>query len=512
MRVNVAAGWMAYAMRLLIGFFLMPFVIHVLGDAQYGFWIFINSIAGYAGLMYLGFGATVSRYVAKYQATEDWKNLNETVSLVTCVYSVMACVALAFTGILIALAPWINDWGDHSILEIRLVILLLGLSVASGLVGSVFGGILIGSRRFDLERLVYFLSDVARLILLVTLLRKEWGLVIIAAIYLGMSVAENLAYAFLSWRVIPHLSIRFKHLNWAAFQRCYSFSSFAFLNALASQLIYATDTIVIGTCLGAASIVPYYIALRLCQFIKQPVEQISEICMPTAGAMQAQSRDESMRTLVIRTMGVAFLLTSGMFVGCIFFSRLLLDLWMGPGYDETYSLLLVLFAAQIVALPVGVLRAFLFGTGNVRIPALIYLAEAVANLALSIILCFWLKNLGVALGTAIPILLFELFLLLPYGLKTLKIPARLLFYDGILPQAIPLAALLVYSAAVHHSLLPNLSPSWSTLVGITIGGGSTLGLGLLVQLKLTTPVSLWMRSLLRETSPKTPRHSREGKA
>jgi len=486
MRVNVAASWMAYAMRLLIGFFLMPFVIHVLGDSQYGFWIFINSIAGYAGLMYLGFGATVSRYVAKYQSTSDWKNLNETVSLVTCVYCGMACVALFVTGILIAIAPWLNDWQGHSILEIRLVILLLGLNVAAGLVGSVFGGILIGSRRFDLERLVYFLSDVARLIFLVTLLRQEWGLVIIAAIYLGMTVAENLSYAFFSFKIIPQLSIRLRHLNWKSVQRCFSFSSFAFLNALASQLIYATDTIVIGTFLGATSIVPYYIALRLCQFIKQPVEHISEICMPTAGALQAQSREDSMRTLMVRAIGVSVLLTTGMFIGCLFFSPLLLNLWMGPGYDQTYPLLLVLFSAQIVALPVGVIRAFLFGTGHVRLPAVIYLLEALANLALSIVLCLWLGNFGVALGTAIPILLFELFILLPYGLKTLKIPFKLLVKEGVLPQLIPLASLLLYSAAVHHYLLPHLPTTWPTLIGITVGGGLALAIGLLAQVYAKT--------------------------
>lgn len=493
MRVNVAASWMAYAMRLLIGFFLMPFVIHVLGDSQYGFWIFINSIAGYAGLMYLGFGATVSRYVAKYQASEDWQNLNETVSLVTCVYSLMACVALAFTGILVLIAPWLNDWQGHSLLEIRLVILLLGLNVAAGLVGSVFGGILIGARRFDLERLVYFLSDVARLIFLVTLLRKEWGLVIIAAIYLGMTVAENLAYAFFSWKVVPTLSIHLKHLNLPAFRRCFSFSSFAFLNALASQLIYATDTVVIGTFLGAASIVPYYIALRLCQFIKQPVEQISEICMPTAGALQAQSRDETLRALLVRAMGVALLLTGGMFIGCVYFSPLLLNLWMGPGYDETYGLLLVLFASQIVALPVGVIRAFLFGTGNVRVPALIYLAEAVANLILSISLCFWLGNLGVAIGTALPILLFELLILLPYGLRVLSISGRLVLKEGLLPQIIPLAALFLYSTLVHRYALPSLNPSWATLVGITLGGGLALGAGLLIQ-KLTASQPLFWKT------------------
>jgi O-antigen/teichoic acid export membrane protein len=509
---NLLASWSVYLVRVLIGFVLMPFVIHVLGDTQYGFWIFINSIAGYAGLMYLGFGTTVSRFVARHYAAREWSELNKTVSFVTAVYGLMACVALLLTAGLVIFAPSLSDWEGHSLTEIRIVIFLLGINVAIGLVGSVFGGILIGARRFDLERLVYFLSDIGRLILLMVFLRREWGLVVISCVYVAMTIFENLAYALLSWRIIPHLSVRWRHLNWETFRNCFSFSSFAFLNALAGQLIYSTDTVVIGSCLGAASIVPYFIALRLCQIIKQPVEQISEVCMPTAGALQAQFREDHMRALMVRAVGLSLLLTSGMFIGCIFFSPLLLDLWMGPGYDQTYPLLLVLFSAQVVALPVGVLRAFLFGTGHVRLPSLIYLAEAVANLLLSIILCFWLKNLGVALGTAIPILLFELFIILPYGLKTLKIPAGHLIREGILPQAIPLAALLVYSAAVHHSLLPNLSPSWTTLVGIAIGGGMALGLALLVQLKLTTTGRFLVRSLSRGTSPGNLRHSREGKA
>ena len=203
--------------------------------------------------------------------------------------------------------------------------------------------------------------------------------------------------------------------------------------------------------------------------------------MPTAGAMQAQSREESMRELSVRAMGIALLLTAGAFIGCVYFSPLLLNLWMGSGYTETYGLLLILFAAQIVALPVGVLRAFLFGTGHVRIPALVYLGEAIVNLVLSVVLCFWLKSTGVALGTAIPILLFELFVLLPYGLRTLDISFKLFLQEGLLPQAIPLAALFVYSAAMHSFVLPRLPESWPTLMGITIGGGLTLVLSLLGQ-------------------------------
>ncbi|MFO1020201.1 MAG: oligosaccharide flippase family protein [Planctomycetales bacterium] len=490
--VNLSASWSVYAVRVLIGFFLMPYVIHVLGDAQYGFWIFINSIAGYAGLMYLGFGKTISRYVAKYQSSQNWTELNRVVSLVFSVYSLMATVALGVTGTLMLLAPRLNNWDGHPIWEIRTVIGLLGVNVAIGLVGSVFGGVLIGARRFDCERMVFLLTDVGRLVLILTLLRRDYGLVTIAGIYIAMSVVENLAYLALAFRIVPQLSLHWKHLNRETFKTCFSFSSFAFLNAIATQLIYATDTVVIGTLLGAAAIVPYFIAQRLCQIVKQPIEQISEICMPTAGALQAEADHKSLQQLLMRSMGIAFLLTTGLFVGFAFFAQRLLDLWMGPGYTESYHLLLLLFSCQIIALPVGVVRAFLFGTGNVRFPSLIYVAEAVANLVLSLMLCYPLKTFGVALGTAIPIIAFELFILLPYGLRILKISLRDVWAEAIRPQLIPLTVLTLAAALMAYETAGIHKVTWTLLIGIALGGGASLAVGLFLQHWLAGTLPEWL--------------------
>jgi peptidoglycan biosynthesis protein MviN/MurJ (putative lipid II flippase) len=67
----------------------------------------------------------------------------------------------------------------------------------------------------------------------------------------------------------------------------------------------------------------------------------------------------------------------------------------------------------LVALPMGVLRAALFGTGNVRTPAIIYFIEAIANLILSILFCQQFGTIGVAYGTLLPILICEVGWLLP---------------------------------------------------------------------------------------------------
>jgi len=82
---------------------------------------------------------------------------------------------------------------------------------------------------------------------------------------------------------------------------------------------------------------------------------------------------------------------------------------------------MILLGARIVALPVSTFRSVLYGMGNVKIPSLIYMSEAIVNLILSIILVQSLGLIGVALGTAIPILIAELGIILPYAMKKLNI-------------------------------------------------------------------------------------------
>ncbi|MEQ9067201.1 MAG: oligosaccharide flippase family protein, partial [Gimesia chilikensis] len=179
---NLCANWLNHGVSLLIGVFLMPYVLHILGDQQYGSWIFINAIAGYSGLLYLGFGQTISRYVAHYHAKEDWKHLNQVANVIFAIYLGMGFLALTAAGIIAWLAPHLSEWGSVPISEVRLVILILGLNVFVGLAGSVFGGVLMGIQRFDIERGVNLTSGILRLVLTVAFLRAEQGLLIIAAI------------------------------------------------------------------------------------------------------------------------------------------------------------------------------------------------------------------------------------------------------------------------------------------------------------------------------------------
>lgn len=482
MKRNVLASWGAHGLTMIVGFFLMPYVVRVMGDDSYGTWLFINSMASYAGILYFGFGDTISRYVAKFQAEGDYRRVNQIVSLIVAFYTVTGATAFLVAIVLSLVAPWTSHWEGEKLFEIQLTIVVLGLNVATGMVGSVFGGVLMGVRRFDLERTVSVGSDLLRLVLIGVFLHSRWGLLTIASIYFFITVAENLACAWFAYRCLPQLQIRREHLDWNTFKECSSFSAMAFLNAIAYQLTNATDSVVIGIMMGTNKIVPYYIALRLTQFLKQPIDKIAQICMPTAGALSAITERHRLQRFLLHSVGTVFLLVGGAFIGAWFFGGDVIRNWMGDGYESSHDILVVLLAAQLVALPCSVIRSFLFGMGDVRFPAILYLVEAVCNLLLSIVLCSYWGLIGVAWGTFVPVLCIELGVMVPVAMKRLGIAPQRLIAQAIWPQVLPLVVLGYYCYAVsaqdwsHHG--------WPTLIGVTACGGLVLGATWFLQEKL----------------------------
>lgn len=468
-KLNLFANWLTHGVSLLIGVFLMPYVLHILGDAQYGSWIFINAIAGYSGLLYLGFGQTISRYVSHYHAKQEWVKLNSVSNVIFAIYLGMGLLALFAAGIIAWLAPHLSDWGTISLFEIRMVILILGLNVFVGLAGSVFGGVLMGIQRFDIERGVNLTGAILRLILTVAFLKAEWGLLTIAIIFFTVTLVENLGHLFFAFRQVKTLRIGRQFMDWSILKECGSFSGYAFIDAIAWTLIEATDSIVIGIFYSPAAIVPYYIALRVTQFINMPISQIGKVFMPRAGELHANNELHALRKLVLNGVSLSFLLVAGFFIGVYFFGNTLITTWIGPDYPQSHLLLLILLGARIVALPVATFRSVLYGMGNVKVPSLIYMSEAVANLVLSLILIQSLGLIGVALGTAIPILVAELGIILPYAMKKLDISISQLLRSAIGPTVAPLLALLAYSYFLPQ--LIEVNNTWFTLIGVATGGG-----------------------------------------
>jgi len=470
-RKNILAGWSAHLVTVLIGFFLMPYILGTVGEAQYGAWVFINAIAGYSSMIYAGFGATICRYVADLSSRKEWQRLNVVVSTIQAFYCCGALLVVAVTSLFAWWAPALDKWGELPVGQIQVSILILGLTIGLGMVASVYGGVLVGTQRLAVKHGIEMSMGIIRLLLTLLCLQQQYGLITLSLIFLVATILEHSASAWFAYRSLPQLSIAPWRAERQAAAECVHFSAFSAIAQLAEYLIYFTDTVIIGLILGPVAVVPYQIGLRIAQMIQIPIAQIGEAVLPKAGELYALNDRAGLARLVHQGMGVAFLLAGGFLVGTCYFGDLLIRTWIGAQYASSQTVLVLLVASQLIALPMVVVRKALLGIGQVRVQAWIDLLEAFLNLVLSLLFIQWWGIIGVAWGTIIPLYAVELAVLLPYSIRVLQLSRQELWRTVVAPQLPGIVALIVYCDCVSR-VIP--ASGWGPLLLVTAGGGVAL--------------------------------------
>lgn len=109
---NVLSNLAGTAVALIVGFFLMPFVVHRIGLTAFGIWMLVNSLVGYMGLLDIGLSPTLIKKSAEYLAKDDKEGLNQTVSTIFTFYLLIGViVGIAIFGLSFVLPQVFNITG-----------------------------------------------------------------------------------------------------------------------------------------------------------------------------------------------------------------------------------------------------------------------------------------------------------------------------------------------------------------------------------------------------------------
>ena len=92
--LNAATNWAGFAAQVVVALFMAPILVHGLKDQRYGIWSLVESVLAYLMLFDLGVGASVVRYVAKYEVGQDHRSLNRVFSTSLCIFAAAGGAAL----------------------------------------------------------------------------------------------------------------------------------------------------------------------------------------------------------------------------------------------------------------------------------------------------------------------------------------------------------------------------------------------------------------------------------
>jgi O-antigen/teichoic acid export membrane protein len=386
---------------LVVGFLLAPFVVHRLGNTGYGAWTLVTSLTGYFGMLDLGTRQSVGRFVARYMALNDDENVNRTISNALAMLGVAGVIGLLAT-VTANFSFGIFHIEQHSQTDARIALLIAGVTICLALPMSVSNAVLFSMERFDIVTGITVMGALTRSTLVVLALSRGHGLIALALITLLSSCAEYLSAAVCAKKLYPCLKPRFCYVEFARCKELFSFGIYRFIWIVANQLIFYTDSVVIGLFLNVAAITYYAIAGSLINYGRNIVSLAADTFYPAATRLDARNDTKGLQDLLI--LGTRIALTVGLPIclGFLFLGKQFIILWMGPAYAISAIYLIVLTIPQFSSMSQYISALILVGMAKHKALAYVTLAEGIANLILSIILVRKIGLIGVAWGTVIP--------------------------------------------------------------------------------------------------------------
>jgi O-antigen/teichoic acid export membrane protein len=453
---NIGGDYVAIAVNILIGLFMLPFNVSHLGESTYGLWVLAASFMTYFSVLDLGYGSAQSKFAAQYRARRDTAAINQIVS--TLFFLFVGIAAAAYAAVVLAafnLERLLNISPDQATLG-QNVVLIVGLTVAAGFPASVFGGVVNGFQRSYSNAINSVTTSIVTALVNVAVLLAGYGLVPLVASTTVVRLASYVLYAHSAYRVFPPLSVRWHNVRKSRLREVTGFSAFLLLSKVAGKINFTSNTMVIGAIMGPAAITSWAVAHRLSDVIRLLTGVLTRWTFPMIVDYKARNNVARLREMLLHGTRLSMAAVIPLASVTVVLAGPIINAWVGPEFAESVPVLYVLATIVTIGTASTPTWTLLKGTGYHRSLAKWSLISAVTNLAISLVLVRRFGLVGVAVGSLIPMAIMNGAARIPTACREVQLPLGRFFQTAVLPTLWPAIIPCALLASIRNSLGTNV--------------------------------------------------------
>jgi O-antigen/teichoic acid export membrane protein len=451
-----------------VGFLMLPLLIHRLGMAPTGLFVFATTLTGYFTAVELGIATSVTKYVAEFRALDAQERINSMLrgSLLMMIgIGLLVAVALTAFALLAGRALFAGPSVRGQVVGTMLVAAATALLYWPSRIGTAM---LEGLERYDQRAIVAIICTVFLLAGLWALSFATHSVPVLAGYFGAIMVLEGAACAAIAWRRVGVIrnagSWRVRDLR-----PVLTFGGGLFIIGLADTAIYSLDRLIVAAFVGAAAIVAYEVALRPQTAVRMISALTAGALVSTISRLAAEGQRERLRKLALAGSFIGLVITLPWVILVLVLAKPLIAAWVGHSYVR-YAVYAQIFVVYwLTGANGGVLGAFVMGMAGIRIFVILTTIGGVTSLGLSIGMTAAFGTVGVIWGTVIPSVIgFPIWM--HFALRRAGVTAREYAWSVALPAyglAVPWAALVWVGARL-------IDPSG--LIGVGTFGVAALAL------------------------------------
>lgn len=328
--LNALAVALDYGARLLVGFLTTPLLVLGLGQYFFGAWQVLTRLMGFISASSGRPTQALKWAIAKDQNSTDYERKQRYVGCAFIVWIVFLPLMIVLGGFLVWMVPhWLKTPLEH-FWQVRVCIGILVANLAMDSVTtipmSVLQGENLGYKRMGLTTATVLLGG--GLVWLAMLL--ESGIVGLAAAALITTLLTGAVFL-----KIAQKNTKWFKISFPSFQQTRQFFglSFWFLGwNLVMNLMTASDVVILGFLVSPEAVTGYSLSKYAPETLVSFIALVNFGIMPGLGGIIGSGHLKKAANIRGEMMTLTWLVTTALGATILFWNRLFLNLWVGPGH------------------------------------------------------------------------------------------------------------------------------------------------------------------------------------
>lgn len=426
-------------LTIVTGLIIIPFIIRAVGDRYYGLWVLAACFIRYYAFLDFGLSAIIPRFVSKALGENDHDEVNRVFNTCLVLFLLVGLLTLMITALIHAATPYfVKDPADLNVF--RLIIVLIGIEVSVSFFTRVFEGMLFAHVRFDILNSLVIAKLILKTLLIVFFLGRGFGLVALAAISLGTTALMSVVLVIAVLRLCPSLKIHLLYFERGRIRHLLGYSTFIFISNVADRFQFHFDAFVITAFLGLSYVTHYHIGSRIPIYYLMMITSAVALVVPAFSRLEGRNDYGRIREQYIFVSKLNAILSVFLGGSILIYGKAFIVSWMGADYLDSYAVCVVLVIGLIANTMQITSKNLLYSLSKHKVYAVVVASEGVVNILLSIALIGRYGILGVAMGTTIPMLVTNLFIIPVYTNRVIDL--RLSIYAKTMLRCCALGAAL----------------------------------------------------------------------
>jgi O-antigen/teichoic acid export membrane protein len=427
LKAGAIMSYLLIGLGSLISIIYTPIMLRLLGQSEYGLYNLVSSVVSYLGLLSFGFGSAYIKYYSNYKAKNEFENIAKLNGMFLSIFSVMGIVSV-LSGIVLVLNTE-NIFGTQltptELSKAKILMAIMVVNIAISFPAIVFNSYVSANEKFIFQRSLQIIKVITSPFLILPVLIMGYASIGMAIATTVLNFSIEFINAFYCYKKI-NINFSFKKFDTVLLRELFIFSSFIFMNLVVNQINWNVDRFIVGRFKGTIAVATYSLAAQLNTYYLSFSTALSGVFIPRVNAMVSGKNDNKELSILFAKLGrLQFILLSLIITGLIFFGLGFIQLWAGDDYHDSYGIALMLIVPVTLPLLQNLGIEIQRAKNMHKFRSWVYLFIAVANVAISIPLVKLYGGIGAAAGTAIALVIGNVFIMNWYYHKKVGLDIKL---------------------------------------------------------------------------------------